>query len=123
MALGKPQPGGLDPRQHFRPEDLGQGFVVEQIGRFTVARPLGAPSLARAVNHDRRHDQMDMRVIRQLARVRMQHRDGTGGALKLLVVVAEGAHRRPGTTQQQFVEDTLVGPAQRPEFSGQGEGE
>ena len=66
---------------------------------------------------------MDVRVKRPLARVGMHHRDGTGGALQLLVVVAEGAHRLPRTPHQQFVEDIRVRPAERPEFGGQGEGQ
>ncbi len=66
---------------------------------------------------------MNVRMKRQLARVRMQYRDGAGRALKLLVVLAEGTYCLPTTAHQQFVDDTLVRPGQRPEFRGQGEGQ
>ena len=51
---------------------------------------------------------MDVRVVVQLARVGMQHRDDAGRALKLLVVLAERAHRLPAATHEQIVDDTLV---------------
>ena len=63
-----------------------------------------------------------MRMEIQPARVRMQHRNSTGGALKLLVVLAEGAHRSPTAAQQQFVDNALLRKGQGPEFGGQSEG-
>jgi hypothetical protein len=68
----------------------------------------------------RRHDQMDMRVIIQPARVRMQHRNGAGRALQLLVVLAERAYRLPTAAHQQRVENALLRKGQRPEFGRQG---
>ena len=66
---------------------------------------------------------MDMRVIVQRSRVRMQHRDGAGGSLKLPVVVAEGVQRFPTAAHQQIVEHVLMRPGQRPELGRQGEGQ
>ena len=93
MALGQRQPGSGDGRQHFGAEHPGQRRVVEQIRPLPRARPLGAPSLARAVKRRRRHQQMHMRVIVQTTRVGMQHRDGAGRALQLAVVQAERERR------------------------------
>ena len=85
--------------------------------------PFAAPLPTLGVDCRRRHHQMDVGMKLQLARVRMQHRNGAGRAPKLFVVPAEGAHRLPATAQEQFVGDALVRPGQRPEFGGQGEGQ
>ncbi len=123
VTARKRQSGGFDGRQHLRPENLGQGLVVEQIAAFPLSSPFGSPLLLLAIERCRRHDEMDMRVVLQLARVRMQHRDGAGRALKLLVVLAERTHRLPATAHEQIVEDALMRPAQPPEFGRQGERE
>ena len=83
----------------FLPEHLGQGFAVVQIA--ALAAPLGALLLLLTSDHRRRHDQMDMRVIIYLARVGIQHRDGTGRAPQLLVVPGERAHSLPATTYKR----------------------
>ena len=62
-----------------------------------------------------------MRVIVEPAGVGMQHRSGTGGALQLLVVSAEGAHRLPTAAHQQVVNQTLVRKRQHPELGRQRE--
>ena len=73
-------------RQHLCPEDLGHRLMVEQIGALGLAAPLGSPAPVLAVERCRRHDEMDMRVVVEPARVRVQHRDGAGRALQLPVV-------------------------------------
>jgi hypothetical protein len=88
-----------------------------------LASPFGSPSLLLAVENRRRHYQMDMRVIIELARVRVQHRNGAGSALQLLVVVAESTHRFPTTLHQRRVHHALVRPGERPEFGRQGKGQ
>ena len=123
IASRKRQPGRFDRRQDLRPKDLGQSLVVEQIAPFGLASRLGSPLLLLTVDHCRRHDEMDMRVIIQPARVRVQHRSGTRRPLKRFVVLAEGTHRLPATTHEQIIDDVLVRPGQRPEFGGQGEGQ
>ena len=85
--------------------------------------PFAAPLPTLGVDCRRRHHQMDVGMKLQLARVRMQHRNGAGRAPKLFVVLAEGAHRLPGAAHEQLVDDALVCPGQRPEFGGQGEGQ
>ena len=121
VATGKCQSGGFDGRQHLRPEDIGQCLVVKQIDSLCLSTPFGSPLLALAVDRCRRHDEMNMGVIIQSARVRMQHCDGAGRALKLSVVLAEGMHRLPTTPHEQIVDEALVRPGQCPEFCGQGE--
>ena len=82
MTTGQRQSGGFDARQHLGPEDLGQGLVVEQVAALGLA-PFGAPLLGLAIDRRCRHDQMDMGVIIQPARVRVQYRDGAGRALQV----------------------------------------
>ena len=85
--------------------------------------PFAAPLPTLGVDCRRRHHQMDVGMKLQLARVRMQHRDGAGCAPQLFVVLAEGAHRLPGAAHEQIVDDALVRKDERPEFRGQGEGQ
>ena len=59
-------------------------------------------------------------MIIHLARVGMQHRDGTGRAPQLFVVPGERAHSHPATTYKRVVDDTLVRTSQPPEFRRQG---
>ena len=91
IALGQLKRGGFDAREHLGPEDLGQGFVVEEVACLGLAWPLGAPLLVLCVERGGGHDDMDVGVERVLARVRVQHRDGAGDAAKLAVVLTEGA--------------------------------
>ncbi len=79
----------------LRPEDLGQSLVVEQMASFGLSSLLGSPLLLLAVDRCLRHDERDMRVIIEPARVRVQHRNGTRRPLKLSVILAEGTHRVP----------------------------
>ena len=115
------QSSGFDAREQLRPKDLGQRLMAEQITALAFAGPFRPPAPILAIDRRRRHHQMDMRVIIQSARVRMQHGNDAGRALKLLVVLAEGAHRLPATAHQQLIDDLLVRESQRPEFGGQGE--
>ena len=94
--------------------------MAEQITSLALAGPSCPPALILAIDRRRRHDQMDMRVIIQPARVRMQHRNGAGRALQLLVVLAERAYRLSTAAHQQRVENALLRKGQRPEFGRQG---
>jgi hypothetical protein len=95
--------------------------MAEQIAALALAAPFRPPALILPIDRRRRHHQMDMRVIIQPARVRMQHGNGAGRALQLLVVPAEGAHRLPTAAHQQLIDLALVDKGQCPEFGGQGE--
>ena len=108
--------------QQQGPKHLGQRFMGEQVRRRTAAA-LDAPQPPLAIDGRRRHHQMDMRVIVQPARVGVQHRDGAGRALKLLVVLTEGAQCFPGAAHEQVVDDALVRPRQGTKFRGHGEGQ
>lgn len=113
--------GRFEAGQHLRPEDLRQGLMAEEIA--LLRRALGPPSLLPAVDRCRRHHQMNVRVILQLARVRMQNSDRPRGALQLPVVLTEGAHRLPTAAQEQIVGLALMCPGQCPEFGRQSEGQ
>lgn len=71
----------------------------------------------------RRHDDMDMWVAIEAARVRVQHRRRARRALEVFVIAAEGAQRLPTATYQQVVDDARVRKGQRPELGRHGEGE
>ena len=66
---------------------------------------------------------MCVRVEIQPAVVRVQHRHRARSATQLLVVLAEGVHRRPSTADDEFVQLALVMPSQLAELCGQGERE
>ena len=80
MARGQRQAGGLDARQQLRPEHLGQRLVVEQIAPFPVVFAftprLGSPLPLRRIDRRRRHDEVDVGMEIQFARMGVQHRDG-----------------------------------------------
>ena len=124
MARGQRQAGGLDARQQLRPEDLGQRLVVEQIAPFAFpvvfafTPRLGSPLPLRRIDRRRRHDEVDVGMEIQFARMGVQHRDGARRTPQRLVVPAERAQRLPTTTQEQIVESFLVGKGQRAEFGG-----
>lgn len=113
VARRQRQARRFDAGQHLRPKHLRQCLVVEQIACLCLAAALGAPTLPVTVDSGRRHDQMDMGVIVQPARVRVQHRDGARCSLKLPVVAAEGVHALPGATDQKIVDSLLMRPGQR----------
>jgi hypothetical protein len=52
----------------------------------------------------------------------MQHADRPRTAFQVFVVLAEGADRRPGTFEQQGIEEALMAPGQIPEFGRYGKG-
>ncbi len=129
MASGQRQAGGLDARQHLRPEDLGQRLMVEQIAplAFALSFPysprLASPLPVCGVDRRRRHDEMDVGMEIQFARMGVQYRDGARRTPQLPIVLAERAQRLPSATQEQIVDRLLVGKGQRAEFGGHGEGD
>ena len=92
--------------------------MAEQIA---IGALLGAPELALGVDDRCRHDQMDMGVVVEPARIGVQYGDGAGGSFELLVVLAERVHRVPARAHHQIVDQFLVSPAQRPQFGRQRE--
>ena len=66
---------------------------------------------------------MHMRVKRQLARMRVQHRHRARAALELPVVLAEGAQRLPGALHHPVIHRALAPPGQAAQFRRQGEGD
>ena len=94
LALGQGQPGLGDSGEHLGPEHLGQRFVVEQI----ALAGLGAPPPLFGVEGGGGHDHMHVGVVVQAAGMGVQHGDGAGRTLKVLVVAAEGQQRLPGRT-------------------------
>ena len=123
VTIGQPQPGGLDGREQLRPEHLGQRLVVEQIAALCLAPPTGSPLLLLAIDRRCRHDQMDMRVIVQFARVGVQDGDGAGRALQLLVVLTEGLHCFPGAAHEHIIDGLLVRKGKPSEFGREREGQ
>ncbi len=96
--------------------------MTEQIGGVALA-DLGPPQPCLGTDCRRRHDQMDMGVVVEAARMGMQHGDGAGGALKLAVIEAEGAHGRPTALHHQVIEGALMAPGQSPQLGREGEGQ
>ena len=123
IASGRGQPGGLDRRHDLRPEDPGQGFMVEQIAALGLAPSFGSPWLALRVHRDSRHAEINLRVIIEPARVGVPHRNRAGRTLQLSVVLGERLYRLPARLQEQVVDHALMRPGRRPEFGGQGEGQ
>ena len=80
--------GRLDGPQHLCAEDLGQRFLVEQVGA-VLAAPLASPAPPFCIDRGGGNDEMDMRVEVEAARVRVQHRDGSRCSLQLPVALAE----------------------------------
>jgi len=109
MARGQRQAGGLDARQQLRPEHLGQRLVVEQIAPFAFpvvfafTPRLGSPLPLLGIDRRRRHDQMDVGMEIQFARMGVQHRDGARRTAQRLVVPAERVQRLPTAAQEQIV--------------------
>jgi hypothetical protein len=96
IATGRRQPGGCDGRQPSSPgRPWPEALWLNRWPPLACPRWLGSPLLLLAVDRCLRHDERDMRVIIEPARVRVQHRNGTRRPLKLSVILAEGTHRVP----------------------------
>lgn len=103
--------------QKVSPEHFCQGNRVEQVFAFTVF-PLSAAFVEATAGHD----QMEMWMIVQAARVGMQHRRYTEVAAPRRSVAGEALQGADGALEQQGIDLLLMLPGQGAQFTGQGEG-
>jgi len=103
----------LERLQPLGAKDPGQTVVAEQI-----LATLPAPEPVLRIQRAGRHDPMNMRVIVQLAGMRMQHGGRADPALERLVPQPETSQRFPTELEQQIEGDPEVSPGQASQLAG-----
>jgi len=116
MVVRERQSLRLDRSEHLRAKHLGQRSLGKQIDPPGFSLAFRSPALLPLIDHRGGHQQMDMRVVVQLPRVRMQHRDGPRIALQRLVVFGKRTDGFPTRAQQQVKDDAGVRSRQIPKL-------
>jgi hypothetical protein len=103
--------------QKLRPEDLGEGFVAEEI----VGR-LDPPEQGFQADTCGRNDHVNMRMEVKVSCVGMKDGGESRSSSELFVVAGEGFQDILGHPKHQGIDGSLVPPGKLPELARKGEG-